>query len=252
MILSCPSCTKRFLLDAALLGDGRKVRCGQCFHTWWQEPPPAERGAPAPVSFPFDDDDPLRDLMASADGPEAEIEAPRLDPIPIRQRPMPRRSNLPALPEEVRRRRVPRSFLQWGGLLAVLVLAGGGLVLGREPIVQLWEPAAALYEAAGLPVEPLGAGLELGQGKAEFRDVEGTPMLFVEAPVTNRSDRLRTVPDVIANAVGPDGKLVQSWRIHPAARRLAPGDSTSYTARVPERGGQAKNIEFQFAAPETP
>ena len=40
MIVQCPECDTRFNVDdALLLPDGRKVRCTQCKHVWFQEPP---------------------------------------------------------------------------------------------------------------------------------------------------------------------------------------------------------------------
>jgi predicted Zn finger-like uncharacterized protein len=51
MILTCPSCAKRFMLDARLLGAGRKVKCGHCAQIWFAEPkddtplPPRRRQA---------------------------------------------------------------------------------------------------------------------------------------------------------------------------------------------------------------
>ena len=40
MILSCPSCATRYLIDPAALGEtGRMVRCARCSHTWTERPP---------------------------------------------------------------------------------------------------------------------------------------------------------------------------------------------------------------------
>ena len=40
MIISCPSCETRFLLDDAdIPAQGRKVRCIKCDHVWHQEEP---------------------------------------------------------------------------------------------------------------------------------------------------------------------------------------------------------------------
>lgn len=38
MIITCPSCTKKYLLEAATFPEtGRQVRCGECATVWWQE-----------------------------------------------------------------------------------------------------------------------------------------------------------------------------------------------------------------------
>ena len=49
MILSCPACQTRFVIDPAALGDsGRKVRCANCGDSWHQAPVEEEDEAPPP------------------------------------------------------------------------------------------------------------------------------------------------------------------------------------------------------------
>jgi predicted Zn finger-like uncharacterized protein len=39
MIITCPSCEKKYFVeDNTLSSKGRQIRCGECSHTWWQEP----------------------------------------------------------------------------------------------------------------------------------------------------------------------------------------------------------------------
>jgi predicted Zn finger-like uncharacterized protein len=51
MIIACPSCQKRFLVDDAVLPEsGRNVRCAACAHTWLcmpEAPPSPEQPTPA-------------------------------------------------------------------------------------------------------------------------------------------------------------------------------------------------------------
>jgi predicted Zn finger-like uncharacterized protein len=45
MIITCPNCETRFNVNpAALVPDGRAVKCMRCGHTWTERPPPIEEG----------------------------------------------------------------------------------------------------------------------------------------------------------------------------------------------------------------
>ena len=56
MILACPTCSARFLINSAAIGpEGREVRCGRCNHSWFatQSDDAADSAAaPAPESSP--------------------------------------------------------------------------------------------------------------------------------------------------------------------------------------------------------
>jgi predicted Zn finger-like uncharacterized protein len=327
MILSCPSCAKRFMLDGRLLGAGRKVKCGQCSHIWFAEPsmalappPPSSRPAPAaqrpapaqrpaapakaplavverpgagggspptrpaarnavspppppppppPIEEPrgnLFDDPPGDDLSGFGDlGGDAGgdgFDAKRFDgdaddmglARPFRPRPLPKGSNLPALPGQVKARRA--AMAAWAGLALVIGGIGAGMFYGKDMIIQAWPAAFPLYEMAGLAELP-GTGLsEPGDPKStkvEIRDIEGINMLFVSGEIANTSDSQRDVPDIQAVAIGEDGKELYAWRIVPPVRRLFPNQSTKFESRRPEnQGTQAKSISFRYVVPEKP
>ncbi|MFV3131202.1 DUF3426 domain-containing protein [Niveispirillum sp. KHB5.9] len=316
MILSCPSCAKRFMLDGRLLGAGRKVKCGQCGHVWFAEPnmavsppppppprapapqraaaparaplatverpggasssspasrPPARNAVsppppppPPPVEEPRGNlfDDPPDDLSGFGDlgKDEGGFESTRFDADaddmglarPFRPRPLPKGSNLPAIPGQGGVRRA--AMMAWAGLLLVVGGIGAGLYYGKDAVIQAWPAAFPLYEMAGLAELP-GTGLsELGDPKStkvEVRDVEGVNLLFVTGEIANKSGSQRDVPDIQAVALGEDGKELYAWRIVPPVRRLFPNQSTKFESRMPERQGtQAKSISFRYVAPE--
>ena len=37
MILTCPSCESKYLVDAKQIGNGRHVKCTRCNHSWYYE-----------------------------------------------------------------------------------------------------------------------------------------------------------------------------------------------------------------------
>jgi predicted Zn finger-like uncharacterized protein len=135
MIIGCPGCRTRYLVDEQALGGraGRTVRCATCGHTWHQSAPPE-----LPTSVEL-----------------SRFEAPRLEPaldVPPRPnvagdvgREVPRRVGaLSAPPTRPKRRR--RTGLQWFVLVVVFVLVVlAGFFLTREEIVRLWPNLARLF-----------------------------------------------------------------------------------------------------------
>ncbi|MEA1675441.1 zinc-ribbon domain-containing protein [Nitrospirillum sp. BR 11163] len=256
MITTCPSCATRFRVDDALLGRGRRVRCSACGSVWHQVPETPVRVAPA--ALPEDDGD---DWMSSAPSSssfadlaaamERETAYDTLTmaeeaPAPLslgRLRPA-----TPAPAPEAKPRRLSAA-LRWGALAVVIVGGVTGLAVERDAVVAAWPAAARLYDTFGFGVEPPGTGLEMVDSKTEFRDVEGTSMLFVDITVQNKSDRQRDVPDLMASALGADGKPFQRWRMQPKARRLFPGEKTVYHGNIVEKGGQAAQIRPEFVLP---
>ncbi|MGE0716918.1 MAG: MJ0042-type zinc finger domain-containing protein, partial [Alphaproteobacteria bacterium] len=128
MILTCPACVTRYLVDPRSLGAaGRTVRCANCGHSWHQTPPA---------------DAPRRIDVAPPPGPETPVV----------------RANLPALPPPQRPR---TNYLPWTLALAIMVALVVVAHLGRDRIVEAWPPAAKLYAMLGVRVEAVGAGLEI-------------------------------------------------------------------------------------------
>lgn len=257
MIIPCPICGQRFRLDPSQLGYGRRVRCGNCGHVWFQSP---EADTSWPTLPSSGDDGEGAPQSATLDDVAAEI---RLhggmdeDAAPpagegLRRLRVPPSTAAASLPPARPVRRSPARLIRWG----VLVVALGGLVTGlaleRDRLVAAWPAAALLYDTLGYPVEAPGAGLETADYKTEFRDVDGIPMLFIDVTVVNKSDHKRDVPDLMAQALAPDGKPFQSWRMQPKVRRLLPGETTTFQARVVEKGGQAKQVHLDYVLPEVP
>lgn len=136
MILSCPNCSTRFLVDASALGStGRSVQCGACGHEWRQEPE-----KPAVHIF----------AVPESDAGDAEREPPEgAGDLPDREEPAPVRR----LPPARRRQRQPRRLFSLL-LLAVIAVVLLGSYQFRGIIVTRWPETARLYESLGIVATP--------------------------------------------------------------------------------------------------
>jgi predicted Zn finger-like uncharacterized protein len=174
MIVTCPSCTTRYLVDPAAIGaDGRRVRCVRCDHSWWQDAPPPDPQPP----------------------PASTVE----DGV----RPLPPGSNLPArLPP-------PRPKGRGPALVAAILLVAGLAVLAylaRGPIVAWWPGARDIYDRLGIPPDA-GDGAPPKTSQLNLTGV--VPTRTVEAGI----GMLRISGRVVSDMPTPDGRpeLTVEW-----------------------------------------
>ncbi len=232
MILSCPSCSARFAVDAgALRPSGRTVKCGKCAHQWREDaPPPDETPAVGDVAD---------DLVP-----------PPLDPPQSFRR----RANLPALPQPRKRR---RSGAAAALVASIILVAAGILWLGRAPLTEIWPPAGALYAAVGLgegeeKTFVPGEGLEVDPVTPRRETDAGVPYLVIEGEVVNVSEVPREVPRMIAILSDAEDVQIQNWTFAVDVGRLGPGERVPFSTRLANPSERATAIKIVFTgSPET-
>lgn len=223
MIVTCSSCSTRYLVDPRALGAaGRTVRCANCSFTWFQVPP--------------------------EDAPQAVELAPVLEPEPVFRGAAggdfgARRIQLPAVP----RRRFPIwSMLGWVAMVVVLAGLMVGAVSARNQITTLWPPAARLYAMIGFPVAQPRLGLELRKVNPSRSTENGLPTLSIDGEVVNISSVAREVPKLrIALRDGNDHE-VQAWTISVTDERLLPGASVPFHTSVTQPNEAATGVVVTF------
>ena len=216
MIVTCPECSTRYLVDPRALGvSGRLVRCANCSHTWNQAPP---------------EDAPRR----------VEVPPPELEPLFGRGE----RVQLPVVAEP---RRSSRAVLGW--LVVVLILAGIGVgaVWERDQIVGLWPPAARLYGLIGVPVVQPGTGLELRKVTPTREVDNGLPTLVIEGEVANVSNIARPVPKLKVILRDKNDHELQAWTFSVTDERLLPGATAPFKTSVTQPSEAATGVVVTFA-----
>ncbi|MGO4727827.1 MULTISPECIES: DUF3426 domain-containing protein [unclassified Inquilinus] len=227
MIVTCPSCSTRYLVDPAAIGhDGRRVKCARCGHLWRESS--VEVVAAAPAS-------PHSVLV----GPAAAQAAPAAAAGQIRNLPAviaPRRRDGPAV----------------GVALAVLLIGGlaGVGYFARDSIVRFWPPAIQLYDTIGVPVaEPVETGA-LGQGlvlqELQVRRIAGAGLeqVVVTGRVENRALVTRPVPPIEVRLLDGSRTVVARSPLTVATSSLAPAQSVDVVATIETTPDAATRMEI--------
>jgi len=227
MILSCPICRTRYLVDEGSLRgrSGRTVRCASCGHTWHQA---------APSETPAKGDE------TNAEGRiEPAIEVPPRPEPTLETPPRPRTASEP--PRRARRRR--RGAFRWLVVALLLLLAIlAGVIVARGAVVALWPPAARLYSLAGLSAEPPGTGLKI-EKLVPSRTPDG---LIIEGDVANNGRAAQDLPRLRVALRDPAEKEVQFKVIDPPQPRLAPGAVVHFKTSFDHPEEAAKGVVVTF------
>ncbi len=234
MIVTCPACSVRYLVDPGALGaNGRMVRCARCSHTW-------HHAAPADA----------RPIIVAAAGAVA-AEAPR--PGESSPAPPPDRAPAPRAEERIRLpavARPPRSWgpaIAWASAAAVIAAVAWLAIVERNAVVSVVPQAARIYAFAGLEVDAAGLGLEF-RNVTTSRDMEnGLPALVIDGQVMNVSKVPRTVPKLVAVLRDRSEHELQDWSFTTGADKLQPGDSAPFHTSITQPAEEAAGVVVTFA-----
>lgn len=219
MILSCPSCKARYVVpDSAIGPAGRKVRCAQCRHSWFQAGVALDPRAPPP---PF-----AAPIVREAAPPPAQETHAEPDPGPYQRG------------EGYRPRRNPAR------LWTILAIVAAALMVAAFAAVQVFG-MPDLGQRIGIPVQGTST-LDIEGGADRQRLQSGNELLTVRGTITNRTDSAQRVPQIKAELKDMQGRVLYEWQIAPPVRELQPRGRVTFDSAemdVP-RGGRQLTLSF--------
>lgn len=230
MILTCPSCSTRYLVpDTAIGADGRRVRCTKCSFTWFQSGP-----------------EPGSDALLDRDSPPPLERAVEAESISVERvvRPIPPGSNLPALPQAPAR---AGTAVGWLALLAVLAVLAGLAVLERDRLAALWPPLERAYELVGWPLPVLGAGLAFEQVVPVRRDLDGSRLVEVDGRIANLTEHSQRIPAIRVALLDAERREIAAQIYAPAADSLAAGAKLPFAVAFAAGGREVAEVAVRFA-----
>jgi predicted Zn finger-like uncharacterized protein len=212
MIVTCPVCSTRYVVDPRAIGAmGRLVRCANCAHTWHQLS--QEEEAPRRI----------------------ELTAPE----PVVEHTPPGRIQLPALPR--RKSRLP-ALLWTLYFLVLLGLIGGGLWLERDQVVAYWPAAAHYYELLGAAAPPAPTEIEI-QKLTTSRDMQdGLETLVIQGEVVNMSKAARKLPKLKVILQDGEKHELQSWSFDVTDDEVPPGGIKPFRTSVAQPSAAVRGV----------
>ena len=246
MILTCPSCSTRYSVDAAKFPPaGRTVRCAKCGHSWFQAGEAAEIAEPAAV-------EPTGPVFV----PQAVQDARAADPVddvasiaaPFAPASASLSRTTTIVEDKPLGRLGPKLALMagWVGLVAVILAIGFAAVRYRQDIATIWPQSAGVYAALGLPVN--ASGIDFRQVEYRRESEDGQVVLAVSGQIVNAGRRELPVPQTVRVTLSDaSNHELYHWTFKPTAQILAPGQAVKFVTRLASPPAAARHLEVRFA-----
>ncbi|HUX79763.1 MAG TPA: zinc-ribbon domain-containing protein [Alphaproteobacteria bacterium] len=217
MIVICPNCSKRYMLDDNLIPqEGRQVRCIACHHVWRQ----------------------ALDI-------EPAINAPSIRGIPDATFEI-------GLSSEKK-----SGWLGWVVFFALVLTFISALTLGRDFVAKLWPQTERFYSLIGLHINSPGAGLSIANASSLIHQDGPIDMIKIAGDVINTSDRVRPIPPLKIKLMGEashpkcsdkpaEGCVLDYWEYRLSESFLLPGEQLHFETEPRPKVDGTQHVAVEF------
>lgn len=273
MIITCPSCSTRYPVDAASFAPaGRKVRCAKCGHNWHQAPPtdlPRGGEAENPDENAPEAQEARRDVEAVAPGPvmpagplfktKADEKGQAGEPEPVAEEARETEVVSEPPPSQLGNGGKLRAFIHNAastrrgrvvGTIGWVLLAAfvvGTLYSGwhfRHEIAATWPKTTKLYAAVDKPINL--RGFEFRGVGYERQTENGLPVLAVKGEVVNVSGERRALPRLRVGLLDGERRELYHWTFALTEKELAPKAAVPFVTRLSSPPVEARDLELRF------
>lgn len=219
MILECPSCENRYLVDPRALGaKGRTVRCAKCKHEWFANPPSQQPDA---------------DVLGAEQAAALQQDVP----------PIPEGSSVPAVMQESR----TSTGWKWGMAASAVFCLLCAAVFFHGPILRALPVLGPVYGMVGIYSSEgvVLAGLEYQRAPSEnsLRDKH-----TFTGNLVNTSTEPRRIPRMVITLLGKDGiKLRRQPVVSDAV--LEPGQSQVINVSLNTSPESLRHVIIELGSP---
>jgi hypothetical protein len=185
---------------------------------------------------------------------------PAAEPTPI-----PKGSNLPALPRKQKKKSGGQTVGWVGFLLTIAVIVGGGY-FARHQIVEAWPPAARLFTLIDPSIpfpytstmakgdmaepqkapQPVGTGLKFFDIQTAYEEVDKKQVLVVSGVVRNLSKTDKDVPRIRISLVDANQKEIHFWVVTADKSVLQPGQRANFRTRLVDPPAKLAGLNAKF------
>lgn len=218
MIVSCPFCQTKFLIQASQFAVGaRQMKCAKCKHGWRMEDPNGSS----------------EQKPESEDVFLIEKDKPAVEEAAVRQ-------HFEPLVGEKTLKMIKTAFAVVGLIFVFW------LIFNRQNIVLKLGFLEPVYDAIGLHIYHTGEGLNINAVRSELVYEDGIMKLVVEGKIKNVSSKTLEIPALKASAVASDGHILQGWQIDASTAKIQAGEEIPFRSSINAPRETVVDINLNF------